>query len=157
MRKANLKDTNYIAKCLVDLSLYLKDQGSNIYIDNLPSQIDDFTLDIAKGMIEDKDSLTLIYEVENKTVGSISASIQNSSFPPSGIQKVVYVSMCWIDEDQRGKKIASKLLDEVENWAKQNGIKTLELSYLCENLVAIEAWGKMGFKPFRTFAYKNID
>ena len=64
--------------------------------------------------------------------------------------------MCWIDEDQRGNKIASKLLKEVEAWAQQNSIKTLELSYLVENLAAAKAWSKMGFKPFRTFAYKTI-
>ncbi len=102
MRKANTNDTNYIAECLINLSLYLKEQGSNIYIDNLPSEVDESTLNMAKNLLADKNSLTLIYEIEGKAVGAISASIQDSSFPPSKLQKVAYISMCWVDEKQRG-------------------------------------------------------
>ncbi len=55
-----------------------------------------------------------------------------------------------------GRKIASILLKGIESWAKDKGIQTIELSYLVENLVAKQAWDKLGFKAFRTFAYKNI-
>lgn len=156
MRRATLNDLDYIAKSLIDLSLFIKAQGSNIYIDNLPEIVDDFTLKIAKDILEDKNSLTLIYEINSKAVACISATIDNTSFYPSRIGKVAFVGMCWVDEEYRGKNIASKLLSKIEKWAKQYSIKTLELSYVVENLIAKNAWRKMGFKPFRTFAYKSI-
>ncbi len=47
LREATIEDSEYIAQNIVDMSLHIKSIASDIYIDGLPSRIDDRVKDFA--------------------------------------------------------------------------------------------------------------
>lgn len=51
-----------------------------------------------------------------------------------------------IRKNYRGKGIGRKLFEELFLWANENNIKRLELTVVCNNIIAINLYKKVGFK-----------
>ena len=64
MRRASREDLEFISQCIIDISLFLKSNASDIYIDGLPAAIDDNTISIASEYIQKDDAIALIAEIE---------------------------------------------------------------------------------------------
>jgi RimJ/RimL family protein N-acetyltransferase len=86
-------------------------------------------------------SLVLIAEEEGKIIGFLSAErgfanrIKHTAYIVIGILK-----------DYRGRRIGTKLLRELVDWASANGITRLELTVMIHNEAAIKLYKAMGFQ-----------
>jgi ribosomal protein S18 acetylase RimI-like enzyme len=86
-------------------------------------------------------SLMLAAEVDGDIAGFLSAErgfanrIKHSAYIVIGVLK-----------DYRGRKIGTRLLEELDNWARDNGVSRLELTVMVHNESAIGLYQKMGFK-----------
>lgn len=91
--------------------------------------------------INASNSLMLVAEKEQNIVGFLSAQrgfanrIKHSSYIVIGILK-----------SYRGKKIGTKLFEELEKWALENNITRLELTVMVHNEGAIRLYKNRGFK-----------
>jgi len=56
----------------------------------------------------------------------------------------------YIEPEQRGKGINQMIISELINWASDRGLKEVRLQVYDENIVAIRAYEKSGFKRFLT-------
>jgi ribosomal protein S18 acetylase RimI-like enzyme len=156
MRTATTEDLEFIAQCFIDISLFIKSKASDIYIDGLPNSVDESTINIASGYIQKDDAIALITEIEGRPIACLLGKIEMTSFPPSGVGKVGNIAICWVSQEYRNQNIGSQLVQEAENWFASRGVNIVELSYMSENALAEKVWIKLGYKPFRIFAYKDI-
>ncbi len=156
MRKATLTDIEFVAQSFIEISLFLKSNGSDIYINGLPSKVDDNTRQIAMKHIKDDNSVVFISTDGEQDTGCIIGKIEETSFPVSNVGKVGNIVICWVSEKYRETGIANRLLINVEKWFYESGIQVIELSYLSQNGPAKKAWESLGFEPFRVFAYKTL-
>ena len=156
MRTASREDLEFISQCIIDISLFLKSNASDIYIDGLPTSIDDNTISIASEYIQKDDAIALIAEIEGKPAGCLLGRIETTSFPASGLGKVGHISICWVSQKFRNHNMGSQLVREAENWFSANSVKTVELSYMAKNALAEKVWGRLGYEPFRIFAHKVL-
>ena len=60
--------------------------------------------------------------------------------------KKAYITCVYTDEDYRGKGIGTSFFEMLNCWAKENGIKRLELTVECCNETARHLYEKSGFK-----------
>ena len=157
MRIAEEKDINYVAETFVGIVNFMKSSNSDIYIENLPSEVNDETLNLVASYISDEDSVVFIEEINDKKLGCIIGSIVETSMPITGLGKVGSVIVCWVEPKQRESGLAKDLLKNLENWFRVKGINNLEVSYMAQNELAGLAWSKLGFTPFRVFSHKTLN
>ncbi len=156
LRNANETDVEYLAQCFVNISLYTKSQALDLYIDGLPSVVDENTRAFASRYVNHEDAIALIAEHQGRAVGAIMAKVGASSFPSGYSGKAGYISVCWVEGKYRRQKVGAKLLAEVERWLLARDATVIELSYLAQNHSAEKAWEQLGFEPFRVSAYKKL-
>jgi ribosomal protein S18 acetylase RimI-like enzyme len=156
MRTATREDADFISQCIIDIFLFLRSNASDIYIDGLPTSIDDDTMSIPSEYIQKEDAIALISEIEGKPAGCLLGKIETTSFPASGLGKVGHISICWVSQKFRNQNIGSQLVREAENWFATKGVNTVELSYMAKNVLAEKAWERLGYEPFRIFAHKVL-
>jgi len=65
-------------------------------------------------------------------------------------KECLYLCHIAVNEAQRGKGIASKLVSFAEQEARSKGIETLSLDVAQKNITAINTYLKLGFKQIRT-------
>jgi len=156
MRTATIEDLEFVAQCFIDISLFIKSKASDIYIDGLPNSIDDNTMNIASEYIQKEDAIALISETGGRPIACLLGKVEMTSFPPSGVGEIGNIAVCWVSQEFRNQKIGSELVQEAEKWFATKGVNKIELSYMARNALAEKVWAKLGYKPFRTFAYKDI-
>ncbi|MBS6558733.1 MAG: GNAT family N-acetyltransferase [Clostridiales bacterium] len=89
--------------------------------------------------IEDNDFL-LIAEVEGEIVGYLSAE----RGVPNRIKHTAYV-VTGVREKYRGCGIGKELFQRLDSWAKENDVTRLELTVICNNIIAKKLYEKNGF------------
>ncbi len=57
-----------------------------------------------------------------------------------------YIETMYIDEDLRGKGMATKLFLEAKKWLKVKGVKQIKLKVFSNNMYAIKLYKKWGFE-----------
>lgn len=137
IRKINIDD----AKEFLDMLKQLDRETKNmLYEENERKTTEDEMRTQIKDILE-SNSLILISEMDDKLVGFLSADrgfanrIKHSAYIVIGILK-----------EYRGKKIGSRLFEEVERWAKDNSITRLELTVMKHNKGGVNLYKKMGYK-----------
>ncbi|MGD8323403.1 MAG: GNAT family N-acetyltransferase [Gammaproteobacteria bacterium] len=154
MRTATVDDVEYIASAMIRIPAHISQ--SDPYVDGLPKAVTNSERDYVRAHIADADSIVLVEESSKRTVGCLVGLIAETSFPPSALGKVGHISVVWVEPESRGKGIAGTLIDAAQSWFRNAGLRHMELSYMANNALASQAWARMGFRPFRTFAYKTI-
>lgn len=89
--------------------------------------------------IEDNDFL-LIAEVEGDIVGYLSGE----RGVPNRIKHTAYV-VTGVREKYRGCGIGKELFQRLDSWAKENDVTRLELTVICNNIIAKKLYEKNGF------------
>lgn len=64
--------------------------------------------------------------------------------------KSLYIDDICVDEKYRGRKIATKLYEYLQNFARENGCYRITLNVWEVNPVAQKFYEKMGMKPLKT-------
>lgn len=154
MRKAGIEDVEYIASAMIRIPDHIEDRDP--YVAGLPAQVSDIERGFARNHIADAGSIVLIEERDDSVAGCLLGYIDETSFPPSGVGSVGHISLVWVEPQHRGQGVARALVEAAQSWFADAGLELMELSYLASNSLADRAWAKIGFAPFRTFAWKRI-
>ena len=96
-------------------------------------------------MIQDPKAHIVVAEVEGKIVAS------GYAIPKKGRHYLnhefyAYLGFMYTDEDYRGLGINAMIVEELKKWSNQKGFKEIRLTVYDENLPAIKAYEKVGFK-----------
>ncbi|MGE7604168.1 N-acetyltransferase family protein [Peribacillus sp. NPDC097675] len=106
----------------------------------------------------DKEEFTfLLLEDGDLPLGYAWIEIRN--YPDNAFKKPyrsVFVHQISISENQRNKGYGSKLMEEITEIAKANGINKIELDYWLNNEIAKNFYKKNEFVKYREFIYKDL-
>jgi ribosomal protein S18 acetylase RimI-like enzyme len=87
----------------------------------------------------------VVAESGNKIIGSGYARI-DSSKPYLQHKENAYLGFMYVDPLYRGKGVNQKILEALKQWSVARGITEMRLDVYHDNLAAIKAYEKAGFK-----------
>ena len=100
--------------------------------------------DIA-AMIKDPKAHVVVAEVDDNIVAS-GYAITKKARHYLDHEFYAYLGFMYTDEDFRGMGINAQIVEELKNWSQQEGFKEIRLTVYNDNLPAIKAYEKVGFK-----------
>jgi GNAT superfamily N-acetyltransferase len=156
MRQATENDLDFLAECYVKIACHMKAGEQDFYIARLPETPDETIRNHVRRYVGRQDALTLLEEVEDLPIACLLASIGSSSFSASRVGKSGHIAVCWVEPENRHSGVAAKLVSVAEDWFRQKEVAVVELSYLVKNQLAAVSWQRLGYQPFRVFAYKEL-
>ena len=132
---------------------------------NLNNQLDTFSNNLVKqlginyrfniGIDTDRvkyrfnNGLILLAKIDNKTVGFAQCIFDSKT-------KMCHISDVVVDETVRGKKIGEKLMNALIIDAKSNGMKSMSLSCISNNIYALKLYNSFGFKIMSHSMFSQI-
>ena len=87
----------------------------------------------------------LVAELHNQLIGSGYARIEEAK-PYLQHKKHAYLGFMYVVPEHRGKGVNQKIIEALKQWAIQQNITELRLDVYNDNLPAIKAYEKTGFK-----------
>jgi len=96
-------------------------------------------------MIQDGKAHVVVAEVESKIVAS-GYAIPKKAKHYLDHEFYAYLGFMYTDEDYRGLGINAMIVEELKKWSNQKGFQEIRLTVYDENLPAIKAYEKVGFK-----------
>ena len=97
-------------------------------------------------LIQREDAQVIVATVDGKSVASGYALIKNS-VPHKNPKQYAYLGFMYVLPKFRGKGINGKIIDSLIDWAKQRNLTDIQLDVYAENVSALNAYKKRGFKP----------
>ena len=95
---------------------------------------------------------------DKRIVGQILLNITKTPDDPIiKPRKFVYVDELAVAASHRGQGIGKKLMEAVKAWAKQQGIREIELNVWEENGRAIHFYEKLGYQTIRRRMWIQVD
>ncbi len=96
-------------------------------------------------MVQNPESQVVVAEANGKLVAS-GYAIPKKARHYLDHEWYAYLGFMYTDPEYRGLGINAKIVDELKQWAIQNGFKEIRLTVYSDNLPAIRAYEKVGFK-----------
>ncbi|UII80588.1 GNAT family N-acetyltransferase [Flagellimonas sp. CMM7] len=98
-----------------------------------------------KEIVLDEDSCVLVAETEGKVIAS-GYAIPKKARHCLDHEYYAYLGFMFTHEDYRGKGINAKIVEELKRWSKSKGYQEVRLTVYEDNIPAIKAYEKVGFK-----------
>lgn len=108
----------------------------------------DYFFGYATGLLQRKDTLTLVAEDAGGLVGYLIATKQRKP-PIYHHTRVAYLSDTYVRESHRGQGILRRFLDELTAWCKQEGLTAIDVQLFQGNEEAVEVYHRLGFHDYR--------
>ena len=108
-----------------------------------------------KSSIESEKKLVLIAEDEGKPVGYIIGGTQAvGDF--RNMANMCEADNMWVDESYRSRGIGKQLMDGLEAWAKEKGIKRMRVLASSKNEKGINFYKREGFREYDLILEKDL-
>lgn len=108
----------------------------------------DYFFGYATGLLQRKDTLTLVGEVEGELVAYLIATKQRRP-PIYHHTRVAYLSDAFVTQAHRGKGILKQFMAELQKWSKAEGITAIDVQVFQGNTEAQEVYRHLGFHDYR--------
>ena len=96
-------------------------------------------------MVQDDDSCVIVAEVDGKVVSS-GYAISKPARHYLNHENYAYLGFMYTEPAYRGLGINALIVDELKKWSKKRGFTEIRLTVYSDNLPAIKAYEKVGFK-----------
>ncbi|WP_108247195.1 GNAT family N-acetyltransferase [Muricauda brasiliensis] len=96
-------------------------------------------------IIQDTKACVLVAEIDDRVVAS-GYAIPKRARHYLDHEFYAYLGFMYTDENFRGMGINAKIVGELKQWSQNQGYKEIRLTVYNENLPAIKAYEKVGFK-----------
>jgi len=100
--------------------------------------------------------LVVVAEAGNEIIGSGYARIEVAK-PYQKHTDYAYLGCMYVKPGYRGKGVINLVLKGLKEWCRDHGIHELRLEVYTENVPAIKAYEKAGFKPLLTWMRIGLD
>jgi GNAT superfamily N-acetyltransferase len=118
----------------------------------------DYFFGYATGLLQRKDTLTLVAEDESnkELVGYLIAQKQRKP-PIYSHTRVAYLSDAYVRDSHRKQGVLRQFVSDLEAWANGEGITAIDVMLFQENQMAHEVYDHLGFHNYRTVMRKNLN
>jgi ribosomal protein S18 acetylase RimI-like enzyme len=96
-------------------------------------------------MIQDSNAHVVVAELDGKIVAS-GYAIPKKARHYLDHEWYAYLGFMYTDENYRGRGINALVVEALKQWSVENGFKEIRLTVYSDNLPAIKAYEKVGFK-----------
>ncbi|WP_127018397.1 GNAT family N-acetyltransferase [Flagellimonas beolgyonensis] len=96
-------------------------------------------------MIQDSKAHVVVAELDGKIVAS-GYAIPKKARHYLDHEWYAYLGFMYTDENYRGRGINALVVEALKQWSVKNGFKEIRLTVYSDNLPAIKAYEKVGFK-----------
>lgn len=146
IRKACDKDIDGLNNLLIQV----RETHTALRSDLFMSGTKKYTDDELKSIIGNEETPIFVFEQNGKIVGHAFCIIESYESEIWVKHKTLYIDDICVDEKERGKGIASALVEYVKNYAKQISCYNITLNVWTGNTDAEKLYTKMGFKTYKT-------
>ncbi len=101
-----------------------------------------------KELIQASNVCFLIAHADKEIAGCGFAQIRKNDAAWAAVKQTGYIGLMFVDEKFRGKKIGTLIIQKLLEWFSERTIFDIRLKVYAENLAAIHAYEKCGFKNF---------
>ena len=117
----------------------------------------DYFFGYATGLLQRKDTLTLVAEEEGsgELVGYMVAQKQRRP-PIYHHTRVAYLSDAFVAETHRKQGILRQFVEGLDAWCKREGITAIDVQIFEANKTAQEVYRRMGFHDYRIVFRKEV-
>jgi GNAT superfamily N-acetyltransferase len=115
----------------------------------------DYFFGYATGLLQRKDTLTLVAEDGGKLVGYLIATKQRRP-PIYHHTRVAYLSDAFVDESHRGQGILRAFMEELQAWCKKEDITAIDVQLFDNNQDAKAVYRKLGFRDYRVMFRREV-
>ena len=105
-------------------------------------------VDPLKKDIGNNDSAVLVAEQEGKLLGYSRAAIVKWDVFPRNSRRTGYIAKLFVTESERGKKIASRLMENTLKWFRGKGMAHVSVIVYANDERANAVYKKFGFEPY---------
>ncbi|MBY6037663.1 GNAT family N-acetyltransferase [Fictibacillus nanhaiensis] len=113
--------------------------------------------DFYKGIVDDQRHIFLLVEQDTLPVGYVWMTIRESGDTPfKRAAKSLYIHQISVDETVSNQGIGTKLIDYIEQMAKEISATKIELDYWVDNTIARTFYQKRGFVIYREVVHKEF-
>jgi GNAT superfamily N-acetyltransferase len=118
----------------------------------------DYFFGYATGLLQRKDTLTLVAEDEtsHQIVAYLIASKQRKP-PIYHHTRVGYLSDAFVADTHRGQGILHQFIERLIKWCEEEGITAIDVMLFRENELAQQVYEKMGFEPYRVVLRRELE
>ena len=153
IRLANESDLDTLVRLYSNLYNTLDGYG-------LPFSLDsDNIRDILAVMLKSKLCCIVVAQYEDTVCGFLSAGIvcMDRKLKFKGENVIGKIHDIYVDPEYREKHTATQMLEKVEAWFRDNGVKIIESDILVDNNVSAAFFGKNGYKELARNVYKELE
>ncbi|HLF16251.1 MAG TPA: GNAT family N-acetyltransferase [Candidatus Thermoplasmatota archaeon] len=115
----------------------------------------DYFFGYATGLLQRKDTLTLVAEDGGEVVGYLIATKQRKP-PIYHHTKVAYLSDTYVRASHRRQGILKRFMDDLRAWCKDEGITAIDVQLFQGNQEAIEVYRALGFHDYRILLRQDV-
>ncbi len=149
IRKAELKDLNILKEFEQEIIKFERPFDPNL-------KQDPITYYDLSELIQRTDAQVLVATVDGELVASGYALIKKSQ-PYKNPEQYAYLGFMYVSPKFRGQRINGKVVESLMDWAKEKKITEIQLDVYAENMIALNAYKKTGFKPDLLKMRMNIE
>lgn len=152
-------DMREVASIYNEFLSSLRDLTADEYFDFKDLEVEEREELLKERMAKDQGKVLLVKDEDMKEeiVAFISFSIIDCFLIVSSVKQIGYIDGAYVKEAYRGKGILRELEKMASASLRDMGIKYLELNTLAKNIMANEAWEKLGYRVFRQQWRKRIN
>ena len=98
-----------------------------------------------KALIASADAEVVVAETGNQVIGSGYALVKTAKAFVDH-ERYAYLGFMFVPENFRGRGVNKKIIEHLKTWANSKGLVEIRLEVYTENVSAIRAYEKVGFK-----------
>ena len=102
------------------------------------------------------ESNTYVAKKDGLPVGYVIGTVTRPFIQRCTIEHIGLIEHCWVETEYRTRGVASKLVEVIENWFRDNAVQYVDVQYLLGNIEAEVTWEKLGYKPYRVISRKVL-
>ncbi len=145
IRKATMQDYERLCDVLAEVDA-LHAQHLPEHFCPLASPLDARSREYISGIITGPNSSILVAEEGDQITGAVILLVQDTPSIPSLIpRRYVSIDVIVVRGDRQGQGIGRALMAQSEAWAREMGVRDIQLSVFCFNQKAIRFYEELGY------------
>ena len=153
--KPGLSELQAVIDLWIDQYDYHHEIDSEYYVPVTEKLKKEFSAYLESAIIADTPHI-LVAKNEERIIGFITFELSSADYFDAAIKKYGSVIELFVHKDYRREGIGKALMDEVENYFREQGISHIELQCSSYNNIALDFYHKSGYKNSQTLLIKKL-